>query len=157
MKKITFIQTLVFLLLVSVVFQACNNKDEATPTLELPTSYTSAEFAANVTAETAVRTELGTLTSAINDAESNAGTTTVSALTYPSNLKAVTLASYATKVETWLTEIVKAANSGATFVNPGTGTPTGIRANGSKGFFWSSALQPRLDCNEWYAYFSFYR
>ena len=126
MKKNTFIQTLVLLLLVSVVFQACNNKDdETTPTLELPTSYVSAEFAANVTAETAVRTELGTLTSAINDAESNAGTTTVSALTYPSNLKAVTLSSYATKVETWLTEIVKAANSGATFVNPGTGTPTG--------------------------------
>ncbi|HAS39550.1 MAG TPA: hypothetical protein DCS93_03685 [Microscillaceae bacterium] len=125
MNKINFIRTFVLLLSASFVFQACTKDEDTNPTLQLPTSYTSADFATNVTAETTVRTEIGTLTSEINTAESNAGTTTVAAIAYPSNLKAVTLPSYATKVETWLGEIVKAANSGTAFMNPGTGTPTG--------------------------------
>lgn len=126
MNKINFIRTFVLLLSASFVFQACTKDEDTNPTLQLPTSYTSADFATNVTAETTVRTEIGTLTSEINTAESNAGTTTVAAIAYPSNLKAVTLPSYATKVETWLGEIVKAANSGTAFVNPGLGgTPTG--------------------------------
>lgn len=94
--------------------------------MQIPTSYTSANFDANVTAERTVKTELGDLTTAINAAESNAGTDTVGAITYPSNLKAVTMASYATKIESWLGEIVKAANSREAFKNPGDdGTPSG--------------------------------
>lgn len=127
MKKITFIHTLVVSLLASFVFQACTKDDAATPTLQVPTSYTSANFDANVTAERTVKTELGELTTELNSIESNAAqSVTVTGATYPSNLKAVTLPSYATKIDTWLAEVVKAANSGTTFQNPGAnGTPTG--------------------------------
>jgi len=126
MNKINFIRTFVLLLSASFIFQACTKDEDTNPTLQLPSSYTSDNFSANVAAENTVKTELISMTSAINDAESNAGTTTtVGAIAYPSNLKAVTLPSYATKVETWLVEIVKAANSSTTFQNPGNGTPTG--------------------------------
>ncbi|OJJ15357.1 hypothetical protein BKI52_38740 [marine bacterium AO1-C] len=125
MKKITFIQTFILLLFVSTVFQACTKDDDATPTLQVPTTYSSASFDANVTAERTVRTELGDLTTELNSVESNAGVAIVTGITYPTNLKAITLPSYATKIDTWLAEMIKAANSGTGFVNPGTGTPTG--------------------------------
>lgn len=126
MKYLTIFQRLFILtMFVSIVSSCQDEEDEAIPALTIPTTYTSTDFEANVTAERTVRTELGTLTSALNDAEGNAGMTTVDAITYPATLRSVTLSSYASKTDTWLEELVKAANNG-TFINPGLGgTPSG--------------------------------
>lgn len=126
MIKIQHFPTLAMLLFSAFVLVACNNDDEAIPNLEVPSTYTSANFDANVTAERAVRTEIGNLTADLNSAESNAPNAGLTAITYPSNLKAVTLPSYASKIEAWLPELVKAANSSTAFVNPGLGgSPSG--------------------------------
>lgn len=125
MKKINLLQTLILCFVTSIFLQSCGDDDSTTPTLEIPTTYVSADYNTNVTAENTVRTELATLTTAMNDAESDAGMSTVAAITYPSTLRSVTLSSYATKTDSWLVELVKAANNG-TFTNPGMGgTPSG--------------------------------
>lgn len=127
MKKATLIQTLLLLLIVSVFFQSCDDNGDETvpvvPELVVPTTYSSADFDANVTFEDSIRNELGSLTSDLNSAESDAGMSSVSAITYPSKLKTVTNTTYATKIDAWLVELVKAANSGVAF-DPTT-APTG--------------------------------
>ncbi len=116
---------------------SCGDDDGSEPQLEIPTSYVSASFDANVTAETTVIDELSAMTSAANDAEANAqGGTTIDAIEYPSTLSAVTLPSYRSLVENWLVELVSAANSDAGFQNPGAGTP----ADGEEGGLLGSRL-----------------
>ncbi len=108
---------LILLLGLSLGFVACSDDDDNSPTLNVPTTFESANFDANVTAERTVRTELGNLTTALNDAESAAisGSTNTASIAYPTNLKSVTNSAYASEIETWLTELVKAANSGTPF------------------------------------------
>ena len=113
MKHLIFTLTII----TSTFLMSSCSDDDTQPTLEVPDTYTSANFDNNVTAERTVRTELGTLTSAANEVESNAknGNFNSSAITFPANLEAVTNDSYATLMQSWLTEIVKAANSGVAF------------------------------------------
>ncbi|QSE96204.1 hypothetical protein [Fulvivirga lutea] len=112
------------LLAISIFTFGCEDDDDPAVQLTIPTSYSSTSFAANTTAENTVVTELGVMTSAANDAEANAqGATPVADISYPSNLSAVTLPGYRTKVQDWLVELVKSANDDDAFQNPGSGTP----------------------------------
>ena len=113
----------------SVSLVSCGDDDETTPVLEVPTTYVSVDYDANTTAESTVITELATMTSGANDAESNAQSAVVSAIEYPSNLAAVTLPDYRALVTDWLVELVKSANDDDGFQNPGAGTP----ADGEEG------------------------
>ena len=107
-----------FIAAIALVFASCGDDDN---TLEIPSTYTSNAFDANVTAENTVIDQLSTMTSAVNDAEANAQSSTVAAIEYPSTLSSVTLPSYRSQIEDWLIELVKAANSPTTFQNPGLG------------------------------------
>lgn len=112
----------------ALVFVGCKEDEE--PMLVIPSTYTSDNFDANVTAENTVVDELSSVTSAANDAESNAQSSTVAPITYPSTLSSVTLASYRTQVEGFLVCLVNAANSPTGFQNPGVGNSP---ANGEEG------------------------
>ena len=125
-----------FLLLLTLIVASCNDDDDLRPTLEIPTSYISASFDANVTAENAVVDELSAVTSALNAAEANAQSTTVAPISYPSTLSSVTLPSYRTLIEGWLVELVNSANSPTGFQNPGSGSP----AMGEEGGLLGSRL-----------------
>lgn len=114
-------RTVLLLLMCSVVFIACDDDDDPTPTLSVPSTYTSASFDANVTAENTVVDELSSMTDAVNAAEANAQSTTVAAISHPATLSSVTLPTYRGYVEGWLVELVKAANSPSGFQNPGSG------------------------------------
>lgn len=111
------ISTIYLLSIAFVLLTACSDDNEdAVPELVVPASYPDDNFDANVTAERQVRTELVDLTAALNTAESNAANSTQTAnISYPSNLRNVTLSSYASNIDTWLTELVSAANSGTPF------------------------------------------
>lgn len=129
----------VFLLSISLVaFSSCEDDDidDVDPKLEIPSAYTSSNFAANVAAENTVVDELSTVTSAVNAAESNAQTTTVDPIPYPSTLSSVTLPSYRALIEDWLVELVKSANSPTGFQNPGSEKP----ADGEEGGLLGSRL-----------------
>ncbi|NJO01788.1 MAG: DUF4202 domain-containing protein, partial [Bacteroidia bacterium] len=108
----------IFLLcsILSLSLSSCLENDEPAPPLEIPDTYQSTNYDANVTAERQVRDQLQSLIDAMNAAEANAinGTNT-NAIIYPAALKAVTQLAYATRVEEWLTELVAAANSGTPF------------------------------------------
>ncbi len=115
------------------VFVACDDDEDTnapTPSLNIPSEYTSASFDANVTAENTVIDELADLTSAANAAEADAQTTPVSAIDYPSTLSSVTLPGYRTLIQDWLAELVNSANSPTPFQNPGLG---GTPADGEEG------------------------
>ncbi len=129
MRSIAF--NLLFVLL--IIFISCSDDDDATPQLDIPDEYVSPSFDANVSAESTVIDELSTMTSAASDAESNAQSTTVSNIPYPSTLSAVTTTSYRTLVEGWLVELVKAANDDDGFQNPGSGTPADDEEGGLLG------------------------
>jgi len=129
MRSIAF--NLLFAL--SIIFISCSDDDDATPQLEIPAEYISPSFDANVSAESTVIDELSTMTSAANDAESNAQSTTVSNIPYPSTLSAVTTTNYRTLVDGWLVELVKAANDDDGFQNPGLGTPADDEEGGLLG------------------------
>lgn len=101
----------------------CGDNDDPLPALQIPPEYTSTSFESNVTAEATVTSELSTLTSAVNEAEANAQSTTVDPISFPSTLASVTNPTYKAYVDEWLVELVKAANSPAGFQNPGSGTP----------------------------------
>jgi hypothetical protein len=124
---------LAFLLALSTfVFWSCE-EDNETPRLDIPDSYISAAFDANVTAENLVVDELSAMTAAANAAEANAQSTTVAPIDYPATLSAVTLPSYRMLVEGWLVELVKSANSPTGFQNPGSGTPAAGEEGGLLG------------------------
>ena len=127
-KNWYFIAALVF------VFASCDNDDDdTTPMLEIPTSYVSSSFDANVTAENTVLDELNIMVSAANEAEANAQSASVSAITYPSTLSSVTLPSYQSLINGYLVELVNAANSPTGFQNPGSGTPAASEEGGLLG------------------------
>ncbi|MEN0003134.1 MAG: hypothetical protein AAF798_03285 [Bacteroidota bacterium] len=130
------LRSLFFLALLSLTFAACDDDDNE-PRLDIPTSYISANFADNVTAEDAVVGQLSAMTSAANAAESDAQSTPVAPIEYPSTLQSVTLPSYRTLVTDWLVELVRSANSPTGFQNPGlNGTP----ADGEEGGLLGSRL-----------------
>ncbi len=115
-----------FLIMMALVIVSCSDDDDdddSSPQLNIPSEYVSPAFEANVTAESIVIDELSTMTSAANDAESNAQSSTVAPITYPGTLSGVTLPSYRALVEDWLVELVKSANDDDGFQNPGSGTP----------------------------------
>ncbi|MFK7831816.1 MAG: hypothetical protein AB8B52_00945 [Winogradskyella sp.] len=110
------------LFMAGALFTSCNDDDEntpTTPTLNIPTGYISVDFDANVTAENTVINELSAVTTAVNDAESNAQSVTVDPIAYPTTLSAVTLPNYRTLVTEWLVQLVNSANSADGFQNPG--------------------------------------
>lgn len=91
----------------SVLFLACNQEDPV-PELEIPDSYSSANFTSNTVAETEVLDQLGGLADELNAMEAS----NISAeLSYPNALEAVTLDAYASKVAVWLDETEKAAGN----------------------------------------------
>lgn len=109
-------------IVVVALFTSCSSDDEpVTPTLNIPDAYTSINFDANVVAENTVIDELSAMTSALNEAESNAQTATVAPIAYPATLSAVTLPNYRTLVTEWLVQLVNSANSADDFQNPGFG------------------------------------
>ena len=118
------IKNWVFILPVLALFMvSCEDEETPIPDLEIPTEYLSDAFDANVTAENTVVDELSAMTSAVNDAESNAQSTAVDAIAYPATLSSVTLPGYSASIEAWLVELVKAANSPDGFQNPGDEMP----------------------------------
>lgn len=123
-----------YIFLASVVgmlaLTSCGDDEPSGPVLEVPQTYISPSFASNVTAEAAVIGELATMTSAANEAESNAQTALVAPIVYPDNLWEVTLPDYRSQVQTWLIELVASANSPTPFQNPGMG---GTPAAGEEG------------------------
>ncbi|MEM6525183.1 MAG: hypothetical protein AAF693_15375 [Bacteroidota bacterium] len=126
-------QNWLLLCVMALVIVSCGDDDDGTPQLNIPTEYISDSYAANVTAETTVITELATMTSAANAAETNAqGATTVDAIAYPTNLSAVTLSSYETLVSEWLVELVNSANDDDGFQNPGLGNTPAMGEEGGK-------------------------
>ncbi len=116
MKKISY-SRFIWLLVVAVLGACSDDNDPATPTLSVPATYESANFDANVTAERTVRTELAQLRTDLNAIEAAAIDSIFSngPITFPSNLQAVTLGTYASRVSAWLTEVRNAANSGLPF------------------------------------------
>ncbi|MFT4833757.1 MAG: hypothetical protein ACI83W_001310 [Marinoscillum sp.] len=116
------------LIVLATLVISCND-EEPTPQLDIPSSYESSSYDANVVSERAVINELAQLTTALNEAESNAQSTAVADIEYPANLSAVTLSSYQTLTSVWLSELVKAANDDDSFQNPGIGMP----ASGEEG------------------------
>ena len=134
MNKIKLIPFLFIGLSISI--SSCGDDDSTTPALEIPSAYISANYDTNVADESTVISELSTMTTAANDAESNAQSETVSAIAYPSTLSSVTLPSYRALVTNWLVELVSAANDDDGFQNPGTGSP----ADGEEGGLLGSRL-----------------
>lgn len=131
MKKI-----ILSLFAVSALFQSCSGNDDEVinPILTVPSTYVSANFDANVSAENTVVDELATITSAVNAAEANAQSAVVADISYPSTLSSVTLPKYRSLVTDWVTELVKAANSPDGFQNPGFGnTPDSNQEGGLLG------------------------
>lgn len=127
------IANLYLLLLLLFFFTSCE-EDDPGPILEIPTTYTSASFDANVTAENTVIDELSAMTSAANNAEANAQSSTVAPIPYPSTLSSVTLPAYRGLVQDWLGELVNSANSPDGFQNPGlNGTPAAGQEGGLLG------------------------
>ncbi|WP_339625123.1 hypothetical protein [uncultured Winogradskyella sp.] len=110
-------------LVAGALFTSCTSDDDnaTTPTLNIPSEYVSMDFDTNVVAENTVINELLAVTSALNNAEANAQTTTVAPIDYPATLSAVTLPNYRNLVSTWLVELVNSANSADGFQNPGFG------------------------------------
>ncbi|OZV67685.1 hypothetical protein [Winogradskyella aurantia] len=120
------------LLVAGALFTSCSNDDgiPVEPTLDIPNEYISMDFDANVVAENTVINQLTELTSALNDAEANAQTSTVGPIDYPTSLSAVTLPNYRTLVTDWLTELVSSANSADGFQNPGFGNMPAMNQEG---------------------------
>lgn len=131
MKKFNLLTTFTLFFTSFLVFTGCGDDDDGDEReLVIPGTYISPSYDDNVVAEATVIDELGAMTSDANDAEANAQSTTVSAITYPSNLSAVTLSSYRALVTEWLVELVASANDDDGFQNPG---PNGTPAAGEEG------------------------
>jgi hypothetical protein len=126
-------KNLVFsLVIVGVLFASCSSDDEGSgsPSLNIPDEYVSINFDSNVVAENTVIDELSALTSSLNAAESNAQSTAVSPIDYPSTLSTVTLPTYRPLVTDWLVQLVNSANSSDGFQNPGFGNMPAVGQEG---------------------------
>lgn len=115
-KKLKIL-SITFISLLGISLSACLN-EEATPELLIPMVYPDDNFDTNVATERQVRTELIELRAALNEAEANAQdstSTTPADITYPTNLRGITLTSFATNANSWINELERAANSGMPF------------------------------------------
>jgi hypothetical protein len=101
-------QHLLAAMLVAFFTFACEEEEDNVPALQVPDSYSSADFANHVAAEAQVTTQLSSLTSDLNSIESDG---TPAQLSYPAELEGVTLNSYANKINVWLDEMEKAAGN----------------------------------------------
>jgi len=112
-----------FLLALSVSFFSCDEgtKEVVFPTLEVPTSYESANYESNASTELSLRSHLSALVSKmqVGRTGSKVNETELVALFNAGNpsLKSITTPYYSEKVANWLNELTKA--SGGTF-NPTT-------------------------------------
>ena len=95
------------LAILSALFFACEQEDTR-PELQVPDSYSSANFESNTTAEAEVLDQLDALADELNAMEAS---NTSTELTYPDALESVTLDSYAAKISVWLDEVEKAAGN----------------------------------------------
>jgi hypothetical protein len=102
---------------------SCSDDDNDIQVLNVPDTYQSPNYDANAATENLVVDELGTLTSAVNDAEASAPNAGISSIEYPSTLASITESNYKTLIDGWLPELVNAANSSDGFINPGLGNP----------------------------------
>ncbi|NJL14030.1 MAG: hypothetical protein HC913_14150 [Microscillaceae bacterium] len=116
MKYLSFLLNRICLSLFGLAFLMACGEDERAPLL-VPTTYNSPNFVTNTQAENTVLTELGNLVTAMNNAE----TGTTDPIPYPANLKAITRAAYATKIEGWIPELVKGAGQSFDLENAPTG------------------------------------
>jgi hypothetical protein len=113
---------------------SCSDDDNDMQTLDIPQNYESANYDANVATEDLVVSELGTLTTVLNDAEAFAPNAGISFINYPTTLVSITESNYNVLIEGWLPELVNAANSPDGFINPGLGnTPDGSNQGGLLG------------------------
>lgn len=120
----------------AVVFVSCKETEPEPEenVLTLPTVYSSVNFDANASAELALVSELSAMSTATNDAEANTQTTTVTDITLGTSLGAATVPSYKALVDSWLLELVKAANDDDAFQLPGNGeTPVSGEEGGLAG------------------------
>lgn len=119
----------------AVSLWSCSDDDDNNlQTLTIPTNYVSTNYATNAATEDLVVGELGTLTTAVNDAEAAAPNAGISSIAYPATLASITEPNYKTLIEGWLPELVNAANSSEGFINPGLGnTPDGSSQGGLLG------------------------
>lgn len=115
--------SIIFLLGIILIAASCGEDGNPEPQLLIPTEYLSESYTSNVETESAVISELSALTTATNDAEASAQSSTVEAIEYPSILSGVTQSAYQEKVALWIEELVKAANDDDVFQNPGMGIP----------------------------------
>lgn len=123
----------------ALVFASCNvtDTDNHDHNLNVPTDYTSANFDSNASDELALVTELSDLATASNDAEANAQNTTVAEINLGTNLANATVTEYKALVNSWLLELVKAANDDDSFQLPGNGE---VPVSGEEGGLAGSRL-----------------
>lgn len=119
--------------MLAALFLVSCEKENPELSLDLPDTYTSNSFEANVSLETTVIEDLSGMTAAANAAEADAQSSTVSPIDYPTTLASVTLSDYRSLVEDWLVELVKAANSSTGFQNPGNDQPLSNEEGGLLG------------------------
>lgn len=123
-----------FIGILGLISISCSDDDNDVQILDIPDSYQSVNYDANVVTENIVVDELGSLTSDVNNAEANAPSAGIISIDYPSNLASITENNYKTLIEGWLPELVNAANSPNGFVNPGLGNePDGTNDGGLLG------------------------
>lgn len=111
---------------------ACNKKDDEKAPLNVPSTYESANYDANVTTEKAIQADLSELKSAIKAAsESNPlDEAALKAIYEGSELQSATSAYYNTQVLSYLKEVAAASTGGAYDMKT-----EGKAANGKGGFF----------------------
>lgn len=100
---------------------SCSDDDNNIQTLNVPDTYVPQNYDSNVTTEDQVIGELSSLTSAVNNAESNAPNAGLNSIDYPVTLASITHSNYKNLIDGWLPELVNAANSSDGFINPGLG------------------------------------
>jgi len=106
-------------LAISLLFIACDDDEGPDrPDLQVPDTYTSANYATNTITEAEVINELDGLVEALNNAEAE---NVDGPITYPSTLRSITATDYETKVDAWLAEIVKASGEDFDLENAPTG------------------------------------
>ena len=113
---------LIILFTTLAITYSCSEAEESE--LQIPDIYESESYISNVVAESRILTDLTSLTADLNAAEANAQSMEVASINYPNNLSSVTVSSYQTMTNSWLDELVKAANDDDAFQNPGTGIPS---------------------------------
>ncbi|MDX2127539.1 MAG: hypothetical protein SFU91_00715 [Chloroherpetonaceae bacterium] len=126
----SFLSQAIMLLFVTMFLSSCKEETGVTPELEIPAVYDSTGYSASVTAESSVRTQLATLTSAMQVGRNMDSTVTESRLLGLWNgttLRSVTASGFTSVVENSIREL--AASSGKAARLPWENAP----ASGSTG------------------------